>query len=80
MSTKDKLENLIMEGDPANIPFRLVRKYLVDVCGMTERIRGDHFIYTASSFDGIINIQPVKNMGKPYQIKQIRRLIKEGIL
>ncbi len=39
------------------------------------RIKGDHHIYYRDDIDEIINIQPIKNMAKPYQVKQIRNLI-----
>ena len=41
------------------------------------RVRGDHFIYFYKEIKDIINIQPDKNMAKPYQIKQIRNYLLE---
>lgn len=33
------------------------------------RIKGDHFIYMKTGIAEIINIQPMGNMAKPYQVK-----------
>lgn len=52
-----------------------------DLCKMLERfgfdcrVKGDHFIYTRSDVEEMINIQPKGNMAKPYQVKQVRNLI-----
>ena len=43
--------------------------------GFIERIRGDHYIYSKDGVDEIINIQPVGNKSKAYQVKQVRNLI-----
>ncbi|MCD7778545.1 MAG: hypothetical protein LUH47_08585 [Clostridiales bacterium] len=40
-----------------------------------ERVKGDHFIYRKEGVSEIINIQPNGNKAKPYQVKQIRRII-----
>jgi len=39
------------------------------------RINGDHFIYTKHDVVEIINIQPIGNNAKAYQVKQVRNLI-----
>ncbi len=39
------------------------------------RIKGDHFIYTKTGVEEIINVQPMGNMAKPYQVKQVRGII-----
>jgi hypothetical protein len=52
-----------------------------DLCSILEyleftcRIKGDHFIYTKSGVEEIINIQPRGNKAKPYQVKQVRNII-----
>ena len=40
-----------------------------------QRIKGDHHIFYKEGIVEIINIQPKKNMAKPYQVRQIRKLI-----
>lgn len=67
------LEILLFKND-RNIRFN-------DLCGVLNylgfenRIKGDHFIYFKDGIDEIINIQPDKNMAKPYQIKQVRNIL-----
>ena len=48
---------------------------VLEYLGFQNRIKGDHFIYYKKGIDEIINIQPDKNMAKPYQIKQIRNIL-----
>jgi hypothetical protein len=46
--------------------------------GFTERIRGDHYIFTKENVFEIINLQPLKDgKVKPYQVKQVRKLFLE---
>ena len=41
-----------------------------------RRIKGDHHIYYKDGITDIINIQPLGNKAKAYQVKQVRTLIK----
>ncbi len=50
-------------------------QYLLDTLEFELRVKGDHFIYTKRGIAEIINIQPIGNKAKPYQVKQIRNLI-----
>jgi hypothetical protein len=45
--------------------------------GFTERIRGDHHIFTMSRVEEILNVQPKKGFAKPYQVRQIRGVLLE---
>jgi hypothetical protein len=65
----------IMQGDTdKTIRFK-------DLCSVLDRlmfknrIKGDHFIYYKDGVDEIINIQPLAGLAKPYQVKQVRRII-----
>ena len=58
----------------ANIRFSDLRRLLMRL-GFSERIRGDHFIYTRERIDEIINLQPRGAKAKPYQVRQVRILI-----
>ena len=75
MSQYEKLLLSILSGtQDRNILFadlQTVLDRLVFQC----RIKGDHFIYTKDGVDEIINIQPVGNKAKPYQVKQVRNII-----
>ena len=77
MSQYEKLLLSIMSGTrDKSIPFADVRAVL-DHLGFQCRIKGDHFIYTKDGVEEIINIQPVGNRAKPYQVKQVRNIILE---
>jgi hypothetical protein len=39
------------------------------------RIKGDHHIFTKKSIIEIINIQPIGNKAKAYQVKQVRNIL-----
>lgn len=75
MSQFEKLLASIMHGaNDKNIAFADLQKVL-DRFGFECRIRGDHFIYTKAEVEEIINIQPLKDKAKPYQVKQVREII-----
>jgi hypothetical protein len=75
MSQFEKALLSILRGtSDSNIAFTDLRSILEHL-GFVCRVRGDHFIYTKSGVDEIINIQPNGNIAKPYQVKQIRGII-----
>ena len=75
MSQYEKLLLSIMSGTrDKSILFADLRAVL-DRLGFQCRIKGDHFIYTKYGVEEIINIQPVGNQAKPYQVKQVRNII-----
>jgi predicted RNA binding protein YcfA (HicA-like mRNA interferase family) len=77
MGKLEKLRDRILSGaSDANIEFAQLCK-LIKRLGFTERIRGDHHIFTRSNIDEIINIQPIGSKAKAYQVKQIRNIILE---
>ncbi len=45
--------------------------------GFSERIRGSHHIFTREGIEEILNLQANGNMAKPYQVKQVRKLIEK---
>lgn len=58
------LEILLFKNDK-NIKFKDLCSAL-EFLGFDKRIKGDHFIYFKDGIEEIINIQPDKNMAKPY--------------
>lgn len=75
MSQNEKLLMKILSGrQDAAVQFSELQK-LLELLGFECRIKGDHFIYTKPEVEEIINIQPVGNKAKPYQVKQVRNLI-----
>lgn len=43
--------------------------------GFDERIRGDHHIFSKTGVEEILNVQPKGAKAKPYQVKQVRKII-----
>lgn len=75
MSQYEKLLLRILCGtQDSNVAFCDLQKVLTSL-GFIVRIKGDHFIYTRDDVDEIINIQPKGNKAKPYQVKQVRKII-----
>lgn len=75
MPTIEKLMQSILSGTKdSNIKFMDLQKIL-DILGFYHRVKGDHFIYYKDGIQEIINIQPIGNKAKAYQVKQIRNLI-----
>ncbi|MCL2055884.1 MAG: type II toxin-antitoxin system HicA family toxin [Oscillospiraceae bacterium] len=75
MGQFEKLLVRILSGmNDSNVFFADLQKAL-DRLGFDCRIKGDHFIYTKSGVEEIINIQPVGGKAKAYQVKQVRNII-----
>ena len=75
MGKVQKTLNALMRGkSDANIAFRDLCTILKHL-GFEERVRGDHFIYTRSDVEEILNIQPIGAKAKAYQVKQVRNII-----
>ena len=68
--------NRILSGSAdKNIRFEDLIK-LINSLPFTERIKGDHHIFTKNGVKEIINKQPLKdNMAKAYPVKQARNII-----
>jgi hypothetical protein len=70
------LEKLLAGRSDANIRFDEMRRLLAAL-GFSERIRGDHHIFWRDGVEEIVNLQPRSGKVKPYQARQIRRLIRK---
>ncbi|MBL0130978.1 MAG: type II toxin-antitoxin system HicA family toxin [Chitinophagaceae bacterium] len=75
MSKFEKIVLKVLSGNTdRNINF-------IDLCNLLEtldfdnRIKGSHHIYYKSGIDEIINLQPLNNKAKAYQVKQVRELL-----
>lgn len=74
MSTDKILEKVLSATSDKNIRFQDLRKLLLRY-GFSERIRGDHYIFTKEKIFEIINLQPLEGgKAKPYHVKQVRNL------
>ena len=75
MSPDEKLLIRILRGtSDANIPFSGLCTLLRQL-GFDERTRGDHHIFTREGVEEILNVQPKGAKAKPYQVKQVRKVI-----
>ena len=75
MGKNSKLKEKILSGDAdGNIRFIELCRLLMQL-GFDRRIKGDHHIFTRDDVMEIINLQPVANKAKPYQVKQVRDII-----
>ena len=75
MSKFQKLLFTILSGQQdSNISFSDITALLSEL-GFTERIRGDHHIFTKHGIEEIVNLQPNGNKAKSYQVKQVRNLV-----
>ena len=75
MGEQDRLLLRILRGTAdANLPFdglcQLLRRL-----GFAARIRGSQHLFTKEGVEEILNLQPKGRQAKPYQVKQVRRVI-----
>lgn len=77
MTRYEKFLKRLMEGEAdQDISFAELCTFLRRL-GFAERIRGDHHIFTRKGIEEIINLQPNRALAKPYQVKQVRNLIRK---
>lgn len=75
MASHSKLRRKILAGGADNnIDFAGLRELLLRL-GFDERIKGSHHIFTRADVDEILNLQPKSNKAKPYQVKQVRKML-----
>lgn len=75
MSRHERLVHTILRGrSDANIRFndlRAMMRYL----GFEERVRGSHHLFDKDGIVEIVNLQSRGSHAKPYQVRQVRRLV-----
>jgi len=77
MGRRRKLYDKIVGGrSDANIPFEQTVNMLKTL-GFDERISGSHHIFTREGIEEIIDIQDVGGECKPYQVRQMRIVLKK---
>lgn len=76
MNKFDKIYREIIIQGKDNISFNDLT-YFVEKLGFKGRIKGDHHSYRMDGVNAKINIQPVGKDAKPYQVRQIRNIVKE---
>ena len=80
MNRNDELEQRILSGrSDANIRFSDLRTFLLRL-GFVERTRGSHHIFRREDVRERINLQRHGSHAKPYQVRQVRRMILRNLL
>lgn len=68
------LLRVLRGSSDANIRFSELRALLSQL-GFAERIKGSHHIFTRGDVAEILNLQPRNSLAKPYQVKQVRKVL-----
>jgi hypothetical protein len=68
------LERVLRGSSDAGIRFDNLLALLRRL-GFLERIRGSHHIFSQEGVEEILNLQPRGSMAKPYQVKQVRKVL-----
>lgn len=75
MSRLDKLLLRVLSGNAdASIRFADLRR-LLERLGFARRVRGSHHVFAKAGIAGIINLQEESGVAKPYQVRQVRRIL-----
>jgi hypothetical protein len=75
MTRHEKILSQVLRGSSdASINFHDLVNLLLRL-DFFQRVRGDHHIFTRDGVEEILNLQPRGGKAKPYQVKQVRRVI-----
>jgi len=74
MSVGKTIEKLLRGASDANIRFEELCQ-LLQAKGFRMRVSGSHHIFTRSGVMERINIQREGSKAKPYQVRQVRRIL-----
>ena len=75
MNRSDELRQRILSGrSDANIRFDDLRLFMLRL-GFVERVRGSHHIFRKEGVRELINLQRDGSHAKPYQVRQVRRVV-----
>jgi hypothetical protein len=70
------MDRILSGRSDANIPFDQTCTMLRSL-GLDERIRGSHHVFTREGIAELVVIQEVEGKVKPYQVKQVRAVLKK---
>jgi hypothetical protein len=80
MATVQKILADILRGrSDANVGFNDLRRVLLWL-GFEERTKGGHHMFSRPGVPTLINLQKDGSKAKPYQVRQVRRIILESQL
>ena len=67
-------KNVLGSGSDTNIRFDDLRNLLLSI-GFVERTRGSHHLFSRPGVRERINLQRAGSHAKPYQVRQVRRML-----
>ncbi len=70
-----RLLKRLAEGQLKNVAFADLRDLVEGFGFRLARVRGSHHIFTHPNIPELVNLQEVKGEAKPYQIRQVLRLV-----
>ena len=75
MDRGDRLRRRILDGrSDANIRFEDLRRFMLRL-GFVERTKGSHHIFRRQGVRELVNLQRDGSHAKPYQVRQVRRIV-----
>lgn len=74
MSTEKTLDKILRGDSDANISFEELC-HLLQAKGFRMRISGSHHIFTQTDVMERINLQREGSKAKPYQVRQVRKIL-----
>jgi hypothetical protein len=75
-SPKKTLAKILRGTSDANIRFGDLRTLLLAL-GFEEHVKGSHHIFSLKGQEAALNLQPDGSKAKPYQVRQVRKIILE---
>lgn len=72
-----KLLLRLASGNLRNVRFNDAQRLLEEIGFELSRVSGSHHIYTHPEVAELVNIQNVRGEAKPYQLKQLLKLIEQ---
>ena len=76
MATNKVLDQILRGRSDASIRFRDLQQLLLGL-GFEERTSGSHHLFRRTGVRELINLQRDGSKAKPYQVRQVRRIILE---
>ena len=70
-----KLLTRIVSGAVQNVAFSDLQSLVVGFGFRLQRVSGSHHVYVHPAIPELINLQDVNGQAKPYQIRQLLRLV-----
>ena len=68
------IEKILLGQADKNIDFKQLCQ-IMKLLGFTERIRGSHHIFVQDGIKELVNLQEAGKKAKPYQVRQVRKMI-----